>query len=88
MNAETYNPLNVRIITGLFLVLSAITFAGSITGLIINSKLFEAIKDSTCNAENILSQLYNGNNNNSAMPWSGTNNFAPMVNQLATGLQN
>lgn len=57
-----------------FLVLSVVVIALCIASLVVNSDLTNALQYTQCNAENIVYQTYNGNNN-STIPWSGINNF-------------
>ena len=70
-----------------FVIVSFVLMALSIAAIIVNSDLQYAVDYTTCNTQNILSEAYNGNSNET-IPWSGVNNFDDDINTFSVNIQN
>ena len=70
-----------------FVIVSFVLMALSIAAIIVNSDLQYAVNYTTCNTQNILSEAYNGNDNET-IPWSGVTNFGDDINTFSINIQN
>ena len=77
----------MRTMVAVFLVISFFAILVAIASIIVNSDMSKSLSFTQCNTQNIVNQMYNGNNNPSLL-WSGVNNFQVDINTFAVNIQN
>lgn len=77
----------MRVMTITFIILSFILVCLSIAAIILNSDLQQAIDYTSCNTQNIITETFNGNTNET-IPWSGINNFGDDISLFSINIQN
>ena len=77
----------MRCLSITFIVSSVLVIILCVACLVINSGLISAARLTTCNAQNIASEVYNGNNN-TTIPWSGINNFSAFIDNTTINSEN
>ena len=77
----------MRVMTITFVFLSFLLLCLSIAAMILNSDLQQAIDYTSCNTENIVTEVFDGNSNET-IPWSGIKNFGDDITLFSINIQN